>query len=67
MIQDTTLKYFQLLANDPHHRYKSWEHNYLFFRENHKHLDDEKISDHASLHLAFYLASWGMLRGGSFL
>lgn len=67
MIQETTLKYFQLIANDPHHRYKSWEHNYLFFKENHKQLDDEKISDHASLHLAFYLASWGMLRGGSFL
>lgn len=30
-------------------------------------MDDEKINDHASLHLAFYLASWGMLRGGSFL
>ncbi len=67
MIQETILKYFQLLANDSHHRYKSWEHNYLFFKENHKQLADEKISDHASLHLAFYLASWGMLRGGSFL
>lgn len=67
MIQETTLKYFQLLANDPHHRYKSWEHNYLFFKENYKQLDNEKISDHACLHLAFYLASWGMLRGGSFL
>lgn len=67
MVQETTLKYFQLLANDPHHRYKSWEHNHAFFRENHKQLEDEKVRDHASLHLAFYLASWGMLRGGSFL
>ncbi len=67
MIQKTTLKYFRHLTNDPHHRYKSWEHNYLFFKENHKQMDDEKIRDHASLHLAFYLASWGMLRGGSFL
>lgn len=67
MIQETTLKYYDMLNQDEHHRYKSWEHNYLFFKENHKQMDDENIKDHASLHLAFYLASWGMLRGGSFL
>lgn len=67
MIQETTLRYFKHLTNDSHHRYKSWEHNYIFFKENHKRLNDEKVRNHASLHLAFYLASWGMLRGGSFL
>lgn len=46
-----------------YHRGKSWEHCYVFFR-NHK-----KIArlDHAALHLGFYLASWGMLRGSSVL
>lgn len=67
MVQETTLKYYELLNQDRHHRYKSWEHNYLFFKNNYKQLSDEKVKDHASLHLAFYLASWGMLRGGSFL
>lgn len=44
-----------------HHRYKSWEHCYSFFT------NDPKDIDLAALHLAFYLASWGMYRGSSFL
>jgi hypothetical protein len=47
-----------------HHRYRSWEHCYRFFR------DRERVSkdgDHAALQLGFYLASWGMYRGSSFL
>lgn len=67
MIKEITLNYFQSLANDPNHRYKSWEHCHQFFRNNHQNLRDPAVLDHASLHLAFYLASWGMLRGGSFL
>lgn len=49
-------------------RYKSWEHCFLFF-ENEVYKKDitEKTLDHASLHLAFYLASWGMMRGSTFL
>lgn len=47
-----------------HTRYRSWAHCYKAFRE-YRH--DEKNLDLLCLHLAWYMASWGMLRGGSFL
>src|SRR5215472_9314657 len=49
-----------------HHRYRSWEHCYGYFHKN----TPEAIAadrDRAALHLGFYLASWGMYRGSSFL
>ncbi len=49
-----------------HHRYRSWEHCYSYFRR----LRPDGLTadrDHAALQLAFYLASWGMYRGSSFL
>ena len=49
----------------PNHRFKSWEHNYRIFCE-----EREKTNpdiDKLSIHLSFYLASWGMYRGSSFL
>ena len=49
-----------------HHRYRSWEHCYRYFRRS----TPETIAedrDHAALQLGFYLASWGMYRGSSFL
>lgn len=49
------------LQSDENHRYKSWEHCFSYFSQ--KKLD-ETI---ACLHLSFYLASWGMYRGSSFL
>lgn len=53
-------------------RYKSWEWCYKYFQDHHDLTDfsnDEKesIIDTMALHLAFYLASWGMYRGSSFL
>jgi hypothetical protein len=45
------------------HRFKSWEHCYEYFGKEGKDFDE----DVASLHLAFYLASWGMYRGSTFL
>jgi len=45
-------------------RYRSWEHCYKAFQE-HWHNKDKK--DLLSLQLSWYLASWGMLRGSSFL
>ena len=50
---------------EPNHRFKSWEHNYRIFCE-----EREKTNpdiDKLTIHLAFYLASWGMYRGSSFL
>lgn len=51
---------------DENHRFKSWEHCYKFFNQ-HKGNLNERLIDYASLNLGFYLASWGMMRGSSFL
>lgn len=63
-IQTQILGFHKNLTLDSNHRYLSWEHCYSYFRKqldinNHDHLDT------AALHLAFYLASWGMYRGSS--
>lgn len=47
-------------SKSDNHRYKSWEHCY-------RHFGSISNRDTACLHLAFYLASWGMYRGSSFL
>ncbi len=49
-----------------YHRGMSWEHCYLYFK-NYKNINTNEQLDHASLHLGFFMASWGMLRGSSFL
>ena len=64
IIKSATTFYNDLKA-DKNGRYRSWEHCYKLFH-------DERNSrspnyDLLSLHLAFYLASWGMYRGSSFL
>ena len=46
-------------------RSRSWEHCYRVFRD--AWTDPSPDCDYLSLHLAFYLASWGMYRGSSFL
>lgn len=46
-------------------RSRSWEHCYRAFRD--ARTDPSPDYDNLSLHLAFYLASWGMYRGSSFL
>ena len=50
-------------CNSPDGRYKSWEFCYQFFSKKF----DKRDWDKAALMLAFYLASWGMYRGSSFL
>lgn len=50
-----------------YHRGKSWEHCYAFFRNYKKFQSNKELLDRAALHLGFFLASWGMLRGSSFL
>ena len=59
-------KYMQEITTDQHARYLSWEHCHNYFIHNYVDPNDEQI-DLMCLHLAWYLASWGMLRGGSFL
>lgn len=61
-IFDEVTSFYDLVNVDEFHRYKSWEHCYSYFQTH------EKIEvDYASLQLAFYLASWGMYRGSSYL
>jgi len=55
------LKFHMQLKDDDNHRYKSWEHCYTYFNKDNAELDA------ACLQMAFYLASWGMYRGSSFL
>ena len=65
-IHQKVVAYHGALAGDPHHRYRSWEHCYSFFRRT----TPSGIADHrdmAALQLGFYLASWGMYRGSGFL
>jgi hypothetical protein len=66
MIHEKISAYFGEVAADAHHRYRSWEHCYRFFRE----VTPSGIAaqrQSAALHLGFYLASWGMYRGSTFL
>lgn len=61
---------------DPFTRYRSWEYCHKAFNDLHTKLHTKQINNHVlteedidtlALHLAFYLASWGMYRGSSFL
>lgn len=59
-------KYMNEISADEHARYLSWEHCHGYFIDNYRNPTAEQL-DLMCLHLAWYLASWGMLRGGSFL
>ena len=50
---------------DENGRSRSWEHCYRVFRD--ARIDPSPDYDYLSLHLAFYLASWGMYRGSCFI
>jgi hypothetical protein len=65
-IERTILKLHRSLQVDPHHRYRSWGHCYRYFRQR-RHLRAQRDLDGPALQLGFYLASWGMYRGSSFL
>jgi hypothetical protein len=65
-IVNTVMAFFNDGQNNHHHRFKSWENCYFHFRA--KHLNNNLvINEFDSLQLGFYLASWGMYRGSSFL
>lgn len=59
-------EYTEDFKEDDHHREKSWVHCYRYFGNHDSMISDETI-DVACLHLGFYLASWGMYKGSSFL
>lgn len=65
MIIRSTRSFYNDLKKDENGRYRSWEYCYshFFYARGNKDAD----VDYLSLQLAFYLASWGMYRGSSFL
>ncbi len=65
-IEHNILHYHHDALDDPNHRYHSWEHCYLYFQKIRTSKAETDV-DIATLHLAFYLASWGMYRGSSHL
>ncbi len=69
-INETIGRFYKLIegkeGGEPDSRYKSWEWCHQFFLNN-RNTEDAEIKDQMALHLAFYLASWGMYRGSSFL
>jgi hypothetical protein len=59
MLSEIKHFYKQIQSDNEGHRYRSWEHCFKAFGNN------ELSKNEKSLHLAFYLASWGMYRGSS--
>ena len=62
---DAAQTFYEEARRDKNGRSRSWEHCYRVFRD--ARTDPSPDCDYLSLHLAFYLASWGMYRGSSFL
>ena len=58
-IEATVFRYLMPLLEDSQHRFASWIHCYDAFG------DENLDNNQKALHLAFYLASWGMYRGSS--
>ena len=65
MIIKSSTEFYNDLKADEHDRYSSWEHCDSHFITARK--ENDVNLDYLSLQLAFYLASWGMYRGSSFL
>ena len=65
MIIRTATTFYDQLKADKNGRYLSWEHCYKCFHD--ARVSSDPQYDYMSLMLAFYLASWGMYRGSSFL
>ena len=62
---DAAQTFYEDARRDENGRSRSWEHCYRVFRD--ARTDPSPDYDYLSLHLAFYLASWGMYRGSYFL
>ena len=65
LIIKSSTEFYNDLKADENGRYRSWEHCYSHFIKARG--SQEVDYDYLSLQLAFYLASWGMYRGSSFL
>lgn len=66
-IADNAKAFHAKLEKEPNGRYRSWEHCYTIFHKFKGKKPGKSDKDLLCLNLAFYLASWGMYRGSSFL
>ena len=65
LVVKAAAKFYNAIKCDENGRYRSWEYCYYnFYKARNEEIPD---IDYLSLQLAFYLASWGMYRGSSFL
>lgn len=64
--EEEVVNFHSVIEDDENGRYKSWEYCYSVFIDARK-SQEELDYDYLALQLAFYLASWGMYRGSSFL
>ncbi|WP_435645236.1 hypothetical protein [Butyricicoccus porcorum] len=65
LVVSAAKEFYNEINKDTHGRYRSWEYCYYTF---YKARTAQTVDvDYLSLQLAFYLASWGMYRGSSFL
>lgn len=58
-------EFYKELKADKNGRFRSWEYSYKAFYNARR--EEKPNYDYLSLILSFYLASWGMYRGSSFL
>ena len=59
---------FKKAREEEHSRLRSWEHCFGQFKDALKsEKRDEETADYLSLHLGFYLASWGMMRNSDLM
>lgn len=65
LVIQAALVFYADITVDVNGRYRSWEYCYYNFYK--ARTSNTVDVDFLSLHLAFYLASWGMYRGSSFL
>lgn len=63
---DTTLEFYQKTVDHTNDRFLSFDHCYKHFQKLKQPPINEQL-EISMLHLGFYLASWGMYRGSSFL
>ena len=67
MTIESNINRFRKNLDSEHDRFRSWEHCYKFFQKlQKKETHTKEDIDLASLHLGFYLASWGMYRASTF-
>lgn len=64
-VLEAAMQFYESCQEEPNGRYRSWEHCYRAFCQARE--QEVPDIDYLSLQLAFYLASWGMYRGSSFL